>query len=161
MRINDVFKTMAIAGLLAAPVLAPYVFAQTATPGTTPPGTVMPGVGMSGTTAGQPVAGSSASVTMTTLSTQSILSGWRSTKLVGMDVYDNADKKIGSIDDLIITRDERVPVAVLSVGGFLGIGAKLVAVPFRDLRLVGDDKLTLPGATMESLKALPEFAYRS
>jgi hypothetical protein len=78
-----------------------------------------------------------------------------------MDVYDSADKKIGSIDDLIITRDERVPVAVLSVGGFLGMGARLVAVPLRDLRLVGDDKLTLPGATAESLKALPEFTYRS
>jgi sporulation protein YlmC with PRC-barrel domain len=146
MRIRDVMKTMTVACLLAAPVLVPYVAAQTTMPGTTP---------------GQPVAGSTASVTMTTLTTQSILSGWRATKLMGMDVYDSSDKKIGSIDDLIITRDERVPVAVISVGGFLGIGAKLVAVPFRDLRLVGDDKLTLPGATMESLKALPEFAYRS
>jgi sporulation protein YlmC with PRC-barrel domain len=115
------------------------------------PGPTAPG----GTTAGQPSGGSGPGTGLTRIEAASIKSGWRASKMMGMDVYDTADRKIGNIDDLIVTRNERVPVAVLSVGGFLGIGSKLVAVPFQELRLVGDDRLTLPGATEDSLKALP------
>jgi sporulation protein YlmC with PRC-barrel domain len=140
MRVSDLMKATAVAALLALPVLA-----QTTTPGAAP-GTPTPG---------------SAGVTVTQVDVVAMQSGWRASKVVGMDVYDDANRKIGSIDDLIITRNERVPVAVLSVGGFLGIGSKLVAVPFQQLRMTGDDKLTMPGATADSLKALPDFNYRS
>lgn len=154
MRISDVMKATAVAGLLAQPPQS-----QTSAP--TTPTTPTPGAPMTqGAAPGQPTPGS-AGVTVTQVDVVSMQSGWRASKVVGMDVYDDANRKIGSIDDLIITRNERVPVAVLSVGGFLGIGAKLVAVPFQQLRMVGDDKLTLPGATADSLKALPDFAYRS
>jgi hypothetical protein len=51
-----------------------------------------------------------------------------------------------------------VPFAVLSVGGFLGMGTKYVVVPYSSLK-VGDKKMVLHGATKESLKALPEFKY--
>ena len=47
---------------------------------------------------------------------------------------------------------------MLSVGGFLGMGTKYVVVPYNSLT-VRDKKMTLPGATKESLKALPEFKY--
>ena len=50
--------------------------------------------------------------------------------------------------------------AVLSVGGFLGLGTKYVVVPFGSLKMQ-DKKILLPGATKEALKALPEFNYRS
>lgn len=154
MRINDLMKATAVAGLLAVPVLA-----QTTTPST--PATPTPGAPMTqGAAPGTPTPGSTG-VTVTQVDVVAMQSGWRASKVVGMDVYDDRDNKIGSVDELIITRNERVPVAVLSVGGFLGIGAKLVAVPFQQLRMVGDDKLTLPGATTDSLKALPDFAYRS
>ena len=52
----------------------------------------------------------------------------------------------------------RLSYAIVSVGGFLGIGKRLVAIPVEQLR---DEKgkLILPGATKEALKALPEFQY--
>jgi PRC-barrel domain len=61
---------------------------------------------------------------------------------------------------LIVTPGEVVPFAVLSVGGFLGMGAKYVVVPYIALK-VQDKKMVLPGATKGSLKALPEFKYAS
>jgi hypothetical protein len=51
-----------------------------------------------------------------------------------------------------------VPFAVLSVGGFLGMGTKYVVVPYSAL-VVHDKRMMLPGATKESLKSLPEFKY--
>jgi PRC-barrel domain len=60
--------------------------------------------------------------------------GWRAGRLVGAAVYDEGGQRIGAIDDLILGRDGRVAEAVLSVGGVLGIGAKLVGVPYERLR---------------------------
>jgi len=51
-----------------------------------------------------------------------------------------------------------VPFAVLAVGGFLGVGTKLVVVPYSALE-VRNKQMVLPGATKETLKALPEFTY--
>ncbi|WP_353049310.1 hypothetical protein [Paraburkholderia strydomiana] len=50
--------------------------------------------------------------------------------------------------------------AILSVGGLLGLGTHLIAVPFASLQVV-DKQMRLPGATRESLSALPEFRYAS
>jgi hypothetical protein len=47
---------------------------------------------------------------------------------------------------------------VISVGGFLGVGSKLVAVPYDQLK-VERDKITLPGASEASLKGLPDYHY--
>jgi hypothetical protein len=69
-------------------------------------------------------------------------------------------KPIGKIDDLLVSPDGKEPFAVLSVGGFLGMGSHLVVVPFNNLSIV-DKKLMLPGGTREGLKMLPEFKYAS
>ena len=58
------------------------------------------------------------------------------------------------------TPTEKVPFAVLSVGGFLGMGTKYVVVPFSSLQ-VKDKHMVLPGATKDSLKALPDFKYNT
>jgi hypothetical protein len=50
------------------------------------------------------------------------------------NVYDPADQKIGQIVDLVIKKDGAVPAAIVSVGGFLGIATKYVAVPFTALQ---------------------------
>ena len=60
--------------------------------------------------------------------------GWRSSRIVGATVYNDRDERIGTVDDLIVGQDGRISEAVLSVGGFLRIGAKLVAVPYDQLR---------------------------
>jgi hypothetical protein len=67
---------------------------------------------------------------------------------------------VGTIDDLIVTPNEKVPFAVLSVGGFLGIGTKFVVVPFSELQMQ-DHKVVLTGATKASLNALPAFTYKT
>jgi hypothetical protein len=73
-------------------------------------------------------------------------------------VFNRTQDKIGTIDDLIISPNDPVPYAILSVGGFLGMGTHLVAVPWNSLQIV-DRQMRLPDATKESLKALPEFRY--
>ncbi|MGH7101195.1 MAG: PRC-barrel domain-containing protein [Acetobacteraceae bacterium] len=55
---------------------------------------------------------------------------WRASKLVGATVYNDSGNSIGSIDDLLVNDSGKIDTAVVSVGGFLGIGSKLVAVPF-------------------------------
>ena len=64
--------------------------------------------------------------------------------------------------DLIIQRDGSAPVAVVSVGGFLGMGARLVAVPLAELRFAEDNaRWMLRGATKESLQARPVVSFTS
>ena len=84
--------------------------------------------------------------------------GTRASKMIGASVYGDGDQQIGAIDDLIMTGGDQVTVAIVSVGGFLGYGAKLVAFPYSQLRLEGQH-LTLPGATKDSLNAMPNFQY--
>ena len=88
----------------------------------------------------------------------SVATGYRMTKVVGSTVVNEANETVGTIDDLIVTPTEKVPFAVLSVGGFLGMGIKYVVVPYSAFQ-IQDKKMVLPGATKDSLKALPEFKY--
>ena len=91
---------------------------------------------------------------------QSVATGYRTSKVVGSSVVNEANETVGTIDDLIVTPNEKVPFAVLSVGGFLGMGSKYVVVPFSSLQ-VKNKQMVLPGATKDSLKALPEFKYNT
>ena len=83
----------------------------------------------------------------------------RASKVIGSNVYNDRNETIGSVDDLLIGTGN-APTALLSVGGFLGIGAKLVSVPFDQLRWNSEnDRWVLNGVTKESLTALPSFSY--
>jgi hypothetical protein len=86
--------------------------------------------------------------------------GYRASKLIGSKVTNDKKEEIGKIDDIIVDR-ERVLFAVLQVGGFLGVGGRLIAIPTQSL--VIDEtggKIQLPGATKDELKKLAEFKYR-
>jgi sporulation protein YlmC with PRC-barrel domain len=89
----------------------------------------------------------------------------RASKLIGSSVYNDRDEKVGSVDDVVLGKDNTATKVILSVGGFLGMGSKLVAVPCQQLLLgdtkhaSSDNKVVIPGATKESLKALPDFHY--
>jgi hypothetical protein len=89
---------------------------------------------------------------------QSLATGYRTSKVVGSAVVNAANETVGTIDDLIVTPGEKVPYAVLSVGGFLGMGTKYVVVPYSALE-VNDKRMMLRGATRDSLKSLPGFKY--
>jgi sporulation protein YlmC with PRC-barrel domain len=87
--------------------------------------------------------------------------GYRMSKLLGSGVVNDKSEKIGTLDD-VISDKKQLNFAILQVGGFLGIGGRLVAVPYDSL--VIDDKgqkVTLPGASKEALKNLTEFHYTS
>jgi sporulation protein YlmC with PRC-barrel domain len=63
---------------------------------------------------------------------------WRSSKLIGVDVYNEANEKIGDIEELILDKSGKVEHVVLGVGGFLGMGEHYVAVAFDKLKLVNE-----------------------
>lgn len=86
--------------------------------------------------------------------------GYRASKVIGSTVVNEAGDTVGKIDDIIVGPDVKAPFVVLSVGGFLGVGDKLVALPYEQMRTNGK-KIVLPGATKDSLKSLPEFKYAS
>ena len=86
-------------------------------------------------------------------------SGYRATKLLGSNVYNEKDERVGKVDDLIIAGDGQVTLAVLSVGGFLGLGARNVAIPIQLFKAGEQGKIQLPQATKDELKALPAFEY--
>ena len=104
--------------------------------------------------------GAPQTVTLMKVDPASLATGYRASKMVGSTVVNEANETVGTIDDLIITPTEEVPFAVLSVGGFLGMGSKYVVVPFSSLH-VKDKRMVLPGATKASLTALPEFKYNT
>ena len=84
----------------------------------------------------------------------------RASRIIGSNVYNERNESVGSVDDIILGGNAPGPMAVVSVGGFLGIGAKLVAVPFSQLRWApADSRWVITGATRESLTSLPAYAY--
>lgn len=85
--------------------------------------------------------------------------GWSAKKqILDKDVYNDSNEKVGKIEDLIVAPDKAVSYAIIGVGGFLGIDRHDVAIPAGQFKLEGN-KLTLPGATKEALKASPKFEY--
>ena len=54
---------------------------------------------------------------------------WRASKVVGLNVYNEKNENVGSINDLLMDKGGNIKAAVISVGGFLGMGARLVAIP--------------------------------
>jgi len=89
-----------------------------------------------------------------------LATAYRTSRIIGASVTNDNKEKIGSLDDLLITKPDKILFAVLSVGGFLGIGNHLVVVPYTSL-VIDDTQRTivLPGANKAELKKLPEFHY--
>lgn len=86
---------------------------------------------------------------------------YRTSKIVGSDVYNEADEKIGNVEDIVLKSDGSMDEVVLSVGGFLGMGEKFVSLPFGDLKIARDGsslKITTNG-TKETLKGLPDYQF--
>jgi sporulation protein YlmC with PRC-barrel domain len=75
------------------------------------------------------------------------------------NVYDNSENKIGDVTDLVINNDRNITTAVIGVGGFLGVGQKDIAVPFKDLKISsrnGKEWLAL-NRTKEELRSMPRY----
>jgi sporulation protein YlmC with PRC-barrel domain len=87
---------------------------------------------------------------------------WKLSDLEGAPVENSGGEKVGDIKGLAIDAHGRVNYAVLSVGGFLGIGDRLIAVPWDAMKFSltgdkGDTKVITLSATKEQLAKAPEF----
>jgi len=102
--------------------------------------------------AGEAILGTTVEITKT------IAVGRRASQLIGAPVHNEQNERVGRIDDFIVAPDNSLSYAVLSVGGFLGIGDRLVAIPVQQLQ-EREGKLILPGATKAALEKLPKFEY--
>jgi PRC-barrel domain len=81
-----------------------------------------------------------------------VANGYRASKLRGVTVSNPQNQKIGDLDDLIVGKD-RVLFAIVQVGGLLGIGSHLIAVPYSSLQINEDGtRIVLPGATREQVR---------
>lgn len=86
---------------------------------------------------------------------QSLLS---CTSLTGNDVVNMQHEEVGGIKDFMLdTRTGRISYAVLTFGGFLGIGQKLLAVPWSALTLDRDNKRFVLNVSRDRLKDAPGF----
>jgi len=84
---------------------------------------------------------------------------WLSSDLLGTDVVTSTDEKLGSISNLVVERDGSIVAAVIDVGGFLGIGAKPVAVSFDSLTPTPTEngQKIVVALTKEELNNAPQF----
>ena len=146
---------------------------NTGTTGVAPTGSATTGTGTTGTAVTGATSGSTATspavmvprgVAVATpmdpmkIDHMALRQGMRASKVVGMTVVNGANETLGTIDDLIVMPNDTVTYAVLSVGGFLGMGAHYVVVPYANLE-ARDKQMRWPNASKESLKALPSYRY--
>ena len=105
----------------------------------------------------EPVAGMSIGVSADELVT--VAKGWSAkNQIMGKDVYNDKNEKVGVVNDLIIAQDKAVSYAIIGAGGFLGMGKHDVAIRVNNFKLA-EDKITLPGATKDAIKAMRTFQY--
>jgi len=83
-------------------------------------------------------------------------------EVIGKDVVNVMDEKVGTIADLVMDQEQKLVGVVLSVGGFLGIGEKWVAIPVDQIDFPIDEQPArlLVAVTEEQLKNAPDFMTR-
>jgi len=85
--------------------------------------------------------------------------GWSIKKdIMSKDVFNDANEKVGVVEDIIVTPDKAMSYAIVSTGGFLGIDKHDVVIPVNQFTIV-TKRVMLPGATKDTVKAMPAFKY--
>jgi sporulation protein YlmC with PRC-barrel domain len=105
-----------IAGLAGTALLATVAFAQQPSTSTDSPKMA-------------PVAASD-----TSSSPSSFQGNWRASKMVGLSVYNDNNESVGSINDFLTDKNGKITAVIIGVGGFLGVGEHLVAIPFEKVK---------------------------
>jgi sporulation protein YlmC with PRC-barrel domain len=108
------FAKFMTAGLVGSALLATVVFAQS------------------------PTATSDRASTPAAASDSAYQGNWRASKLVGLSVYNDKNESVGSINDLLMDKSGGIKAVVIGVGGFLGVGEHLVAIPFEKIKFVNE-----------------------
>jgi len=78
-------------------------------------------------------------------SSASFQGDWRTSKVVGLSVYNDNNESLGSINDLLTDKSGNIKAVVIGVGGFLGVGEHLVAIPWDKVKFV-DQPVAYSGA---------------
>ncbi len=90
---------------------------------------------------------------------------YRASDLIGATVLDDRGEGVGKVDDIVVSTEDDKLHAVISVGGVLGFGAKLISIPFEDLQITSNNdnpqvRIAMTGEQLEQLVASrPEFRY--
>lgn len=124
-------RSRSIASCFIAMTLMTFpALAQTTTAPSTEPATPSPAVpGLSASASGE-------------FMTEQSMGQWRASKLVGVDVYGIDNQKIGDITEVLLSREGMAEAVVIGVGGFLGLGEKNVAMPFKTLEWATEPRVT-------------------
>ncbi|WP_338695764.1 MULTISPECIES: PRC-barrel domain-containing protein [unclassified Bradyrhizobium] len=61
---------------------------------------------------------------------------WRASKLMGLNVYNEANEKLGDINELLVDKSGKIEAVVIGIGGFLGMGEHDIAVSMDKLKFV-------------------------
>ena len=120
------FAKYAIAGLAGSALLATVAFAQS------------PSAPSDSSKMAPPAASDKSAASDKTMSPSSFTGNWRASKVVGLSVYNDKNESVGSINDLLTDKSGKVVAVVIGVGGFLGVGEHLVAVPFEKVKFVNE-----------------------
>ncbi len=117
-------RTLILGGLLASAMLVP-AFAQNSSPPSAPPAT-----------ASAPA-------------TSNVAKGdvWRSSKLIGLNVYNDQNEKLGDISEILLDKSGKVEGIVIGVGGFLGMGKHDIKVEMSKLKFVDEPVRTSSSST--------------
>ena len=112
---TNMFAKFMTAGLVGSALLATVAFAQSPT-----------------------ATSDRANMAPAAASDSSFQGSWRASKMVGLSVYNDKNESIGSINDLLTEKDGKIKAVVIGVGGFLGVGEHLVAIPFEKVKFVSE-----------------------
>ena len=89
----------------------------------------------------------------------------RLSQIIGGNVYNERNERVVEVDDVILVAPggtAQAPMAIIQVGGFLGMGGRLVSVPLNDLRWNAENsRIVMPGASKEALQSRAPFEYNS
>jgi sporulation protein YlmC with PRC-barrel domain len=79
--------------------------------------------------------------------------------VIGAKVRNANKETIGKVDDIYVDKDGNIKTLVISVGGFLGVGAKAVGVKWTEITFGRDDKSVMltTSLTKEALEAMPDY----
>jgi sporulation protein YlmC with PRC-barrel domain len=77
---------------------------------------------------------------------QNLKGNWRASKLVGVDVYNEANEKLGDISDVLVDNTGKINAVVIGIGGFLGVGQHDIAVSFDKLKFSNEPVRTASSA---------------